>query len=107
MTRKCSASTAARREWDLGHIRISKEIKTLTRPFKKMNNDFCQQLQIKEKSRMILKFHRNINGILFLLGLVHLTHDTLNDFIGNSSDSILTEFASNENSPLAAFATPH
>lgn len=56
---------------------------------------------------MILRFHRNIKGILFLLGLEHLEqHEILDDFIGNSSDSILTEFVNNENSPLAAFATP-
>lgn len=40
-----------------------------------------------------------------MLCLKYLVCEILDDFIGNSSDSILTEFVNNENSPLAAFAT--
>lgn len=87
-------------------FRMHQDFKGDENPDKKMNNDICQQLQIKEKLCMILGFHRNIDGILFLLGLEHLTHEILDDFIGNSSGFILMEFVNNENSPLAAFAAP-
>lgn len=42
-----------------------------------------------------------------MLSLEYLMCEILDDFTGNSSDSILTEFVNNENSPLAVFVTPH